>query len=184
MAFLPRSRRKDFERLQGSCRARLVSLDLPPTADLTALCEHLSQRRSRKISLLPMPLGVDRPCGLWLSMADTDLIAYEANTARMHQEHIIAHELAHIICEHRSNEAINTADAQLLFPDLDPGLVREMLHRSHYSNDQEQEAEVMATMLLRSLRGASSAAAAGESELVSRLEQTLLPPRSERTNHA
>jgi hypothetical protein len=57
------------------------------------LVEHLSRRRDRLIHLVPMPMGGDRPSGIWLALAALDVVVYEADTSRTHQEHIIAHEL-------------------------------------------------------------------------------------------
>ncbi|MEV4642155.1 hypothetical protein AB0J80_32880 [Actinoplanes sp. NPDC049548] len=165
-----------FRRLRRHCASRLAALELPATADLTVLCEHLARRRGRPIRLLPMPLSEARPCGLWLALPDVDLIAYESGTNRLHQEHIVAHELAHLICGHANLSGGPGLDTRALFPDLDPKLVRALLQRSHYSDDQEQEAEVMASMLLSRL-SRPPAAPDGPAGVTSRLAQALLPPR-------
>jgi hypothetical protein len=164
-----------FRRLRRHCASRLASLDLPPTADLTVLCEHVARRRDRPIRLLPMPLHEARPCGVWLALPDADLIAYEAGTNRLHQDHIVAHELAHLICGHANLAGAPRLDTRTLFPDLDPKLVRAFLQRTHYSDDQEQEAEVMASLLLSRL-SRRYATPGGHAELTSRLAQALLPP--------
>ncbi|MFD0415283.1 hypothetical protein [Streptomyces sp. NPDC127108] len=81
-------------------------------------------------------------------MDSADFIIFEAKTTRPHQEHIIAHELAHIICGHRSSSPLDEATARLMFPDLNPALVRDMLARTEYSEIQEQEAEMTASLII------------------------------------
>ncbi|BFU47388.1 hypothetical protein [Krasilnikovia sp. MM14-A1004] len=92
--------------------------------------------------------------GVWVTTHDTDLVLYEAATSTPHRHHIIAHELAHMLCGHSGVEAIDDEAARLLFPDLDPALVQQMLRRSGYPHRDEQEAEVVATVLLERLNRA------------------------------
>ncbi|OON74060.1 toxin [Streptomyces tsukubensis] len=142
--------------LRRDCRQRLEGLALPRTYDVRSLCEHVGRARGRTIHLLPMHLDAAGPCGIVLSLPGADYVVYEVQTSRHHQEHIIAHELAHLICGHRTADhahATTSGDtADRLFPDLDPGLVQDLLYREHYSDVQEQEAEVMAFLIGTGLR--------------------------------
>jgi len=174
---------RQFKRLQHRCEARLAALRMPSTVDIGELCEYLGQLRRRPIRLVPMPLHEARSCGVWLALPDADLIAYEENTSRMHQDHIVAHELSHLICGHSNTGASGESDTLQLFPDLDPAMVRALLQRSHYSTDQEREAEVMASLLLRTL-SRPPAGHGGHTDLTSRLEQALIPPRQGRRTGA
>jgi hypothetical protein len=144
-------RRGLFTRLVQDCERRLDALHLPPSASMTALCDHISGSRGRPVCLVSVDLGGARPSGLWLAAPEADLIAYDATTSRLHQRHIIAHELAHIICDHRAVEPIDDDTARVLFPDLDPQLVRESLRRTSYSDVQEMEAEITASLILASV---------------------------------
>ncbi|GGQ79506.1 toxin [Couchioplanes azureus] len=164
-----------FRTLRRRCRRRLTALDLPATPSMAALCEQLARRRRRPIHLLAMPAQDAQPCGVWLSLSDADVIAYEAGTNSRHQDHIIAHELAHLICGHSMMDGSGPLDTRRLFPDLDPAMVRALLQRGHYSDEQEQEAEVMASLLLS--RARRTAVAPGGTELTTRLAQALLPPQ-------
>ncbi|MET8183986.1 hypothetical protein [Streptomyces sp. NPDC005336] len=83
-----------------------------------------------------------------MALDTADLIIFEANTTRPHQDHIVAHELAHMICGHRDSTSLDAATAQLIFPNLNPAFVRDMLQRKNYSDTQEREAELMATLIL------------------------------------
>lgn len=167
-----------FRRLRRRCAARLAALHLPATGSMTMLCAHIGQQRNRPIRLLMMPLHEARPCGIWLSLPDVDLIAYEANTSPMHQDHIIAHELAHVVCGHSVLGADRRLDSRQFFPDLDPGLVRALLGRSHYSDEQEREAEVLASLLLSRV-DRTPADRGGDNALTLRLKEALLAPNHE-----
>ncbi|MGI5213478.1 hypothetical protein [Plantactinospora sp. CA-290183] len=174
-----------FRRLRRRCTARLAALRLPDTASMATLCAQIGRQRNRPIRLLAMPLHEARPCGIWLSLPDADLIAYEANTTRMHQDHIVAHELAHVICGHSVLGDERRLDTRALFPDLDPALVRTLLGRSHYSDEQEREAEVLASLLLSRV-DRTPADPGGDTELTLRLKEALLAPnnRGRRTDDA
>ncbi|MGW8763458.1 hypothetical protein ACWGN5_13255 [Streptomyces sp. NPDC055815] len=89
-------------------------------------------------------------CGLLVSLGDADHIFYESSTNALHQKHIILHELAHLLLGHGST-ADDTASlgVERLFPGLDPAMVRRLLARGRtdYSQVQEREAELLATMI-------------------------------------
>jgi hypothetical protein len=140
-----------FTRLVQDCERRLRTLHLPPSASMTALCAHIGGLRGRPIQLVPVDLGGAQPSGLWVAVAEVDVIAYELATSRLHQKHIIAHELAHIICDHRTVEPLDDDTARMLFPDLDPQLVRNSLRRNSYADVQEMEAEITASIILASV---------------------------------
>ncbi|MCJ1675980.1 toxin [Streptomyces sp. APSN-46.1] len=179
-------RRSQLKRLRKAGAQRLAELGLPKVSGVDELCRYLGEIRDRPITLVPMPMPSTHPCGMWVAARDEDLIFYDANTTSAHQEHIILHELGHIICCHRGAGGLDEAAARLLFPDLDPDLVRDMLLRATYDDVQEQEAEIIAYLLSQRMGGATgqqhgepSAAEAGEggdpgkSAMLSRIERTL-----------
>jgi hypothetical protein len=143
--------RRRLKELRRSCEARLRDLDVPMAGGVAELCARLAERRGRPIHLIPMAMPATHPCGFWVATDDADFILYEADTSRTHQEHIVAHELAHLICCHRGTVTLDEASARTLFPDVDPQVVRDMLGRAAYTDDQEREAEVMASVLLERL---------------------------------
>jgi hypothetical protein len=85
---------------------------------------------------------------MWISTNMGDFVIYEARTTRAHQEHIIAHELAHILCGHWAVDDAENNVLRQLFPDIAPEVVRRVLLRTRYSDVNEQEAEMMASLLL------------------------------------
>jgi hypothetical protein len=84
--------------------------------------------------------------GAWIRAPGADIIVYERNTTRLHQEHIALHELSHIICGHET-PILHSELASQLFPDLRPDVVRGVLQRQSYSNEEELEAEIQASVI-------------------------------------
>ncbi|MFF9978461.1 toxin [Streptomyces erythrochromogenes] len=179
-------RRSQLKKLRKAGAERIAELDLPKATDVAELCRHLGEARGRPILLVPMQMPSSHPCGMWVAARDEDLIFYDANTTSAHQEHIILHELGHIICCHRGAGGLDETAARLLFPNLDPELVRDMLLRAAYDDVQEQEAEIIAYLLSQRMGGtaggrdgaapsgeAGAAGDPGTSAMLSRIERTL-----------
>ncbi|WP_305785980.1 hypothetical protein [Symbioplanes lichenis] len=112
-------------------------------AFLAAYSEHFSGRPIELLALAPdeMPAGV---CGLWLAMAGRDVIGFPAGVGRTHRDHIVLHEVGHMLAGHTS-----ISGPAALLPDLDPEMVRAVLGRSVYDDVQEQEAELIASLILQ-----------------------------------
>ncbi|WP_018680939.1 hypothetical protein [Actinokineospora enzanensis] len=148
---MPR-RSPDLRRVRRECASLLAGLDLPTRSDLAGLCEHLAAVRGRPLHVVPVAMLASQPCGMWIATRDADWIFYDQDTTRAHQEHIILHEIGHMICCHRGGGHLDEDTAAVFFPDIDPQLVRDMLARTTYSDAQEQQAEVMAYLLAEVLR--------------------------------
>ncbi|MFE2284390.1 hypothetical protein ACFXDJ_09470 [Streptomyces sp. NPDC059443] len=84
--------------------------------------------------------------GMWVSTPMADFVIYAACATRAHQEHIIAHELGHIMCDHQSVSDMDDGILGQLFPDISPVIVRRVLQRTKYSHRNEQEAETIASL--------------------------------------
>jgi hypothetical protein len=151
------ARHDHLMRLREIGMRRIADLGLTTYPDVDALCRHLGELRERPIVLVPVMLRASDPCGMWVVARNEDLVFYDKDITRTHQEHIIMHELGHIISCHRGSGVLDDASARLLFPSLDPALVRDMLMRATYDDVQEQEAEVMAYLLAQRIVPAESA---------------------------
>jgi hypothetical protein len=139
-----------YRELRRRCDRRIRALvdagDLPDPFTLDDFIARVAARRSRRIELHPndyVPGGV---CGMWLKLADVDLIVY-ARTAPLHQEHIVLHEVGHMLADHGGQAEVSDV-TRLLMPDLDPAMVHSLLNRSSYTDAEEQEAELLATLVL------------------------------------
>jgi len=133
-------------RLHRRCLARLRDLPLPAPFDVHNLSDRIADRRGRPIRLIPVS-DLTGVCGLWIATDTTDLICYERDTTRPHQDHIILHELSHVLCDHFPVSLQGNHHTQALFPDLDPAMVRAVLGRAGYTTDEEREAETLASLI-------------------------------------
>lgn len=163
--------------LRRTCETLLSGLEPAGAADAWALCEHVGRRRGRTVRSLAMDLRGSGLHGLWIATDAEDFVVYESHTSRLHQEHIIAHELAHIVCGHHSGEQLDDSMARVLFPSIDPGAVRAVLGRCGYQAGAEQEAETMASLLLTRVRATPvepvGPAPAEAAETLARIESAL-----------
>ncbi len=144
-----------YIQLRRRCEAVLKRL-LPEPFSLDALCRRLSEQRGRPLHLHPLPAQAASAgaCGLWLATPDDDHIFFEQRTARPHQEHIVLHEIGHMLFDHHSLGSGETGGVADLLTDLSPGLVGRLLARTDYTTRQEQEAEMLAS-LIRTSEGRS-----------------------------
>lgn len=129
--------------------ARLVdTLPIPHPFDIELLCRRIAADRGRPIGLRAISMPAGGPCGLCLAAAQQDFIFFERNTSRLHQEHITLHELGHLLSGHTAAASVMPEASRLLMPNLDPAVVSQILQRTHYSEQQEQEAETIASLIL------------------------------------
>ncbi|MFD4132759.1 DUF6545 domain-containing protein [Streptomyces goshikiensis] len=99
---------------------------------------------------------MDAPCGIRLETPDTDLLFYEEATSPLHQNHILAHEISHIVCDHPGSLELDQDTLRAI--GFDPTLVRRMSGRTSYTSEDEREAEVMASVIRQLMyRGRESA---------------------------
>ena len=150
------SRNRSLRGLRRRCAARVRDLPLPDPFDVRELCRLVALRRGRAIRLLPMACGDSGMLGLWVATGSADLILYEESTTPPHQEHIILHELAHVLCDHYSAKVSVEEQMRLLMPDLDPDMVRRVLARTTYLAVEEQEAELIASLIRRKAERAAA----------------------------
>ncbi|SDZ42491.1 hypothetical protein SAMN05421504_11632 [Amycolatopsis xylanica] len=136
--------------LRRYCSKVIRDIELPRPFTAQALCDQIADRRGSTIRLkpLPRPTPPDCPTGMWLATKRGDYIYYDEQTSGLHRLHIILHEIGHMLCEH---DEVGLEDNQYLYRHLDAGdpvWIRQVLPRIRYSSRQEQEAEMVATLLL------------------------------------
>ncbi|MGH3864139.1 hypothetical protein [Actinokineospora sp.] len=153
------------------CRTLVDGLALPRPFSVSALVEMLAEQRQRPIDIGTLPAGLTvNACGAWLHLADRDVIFVEAKTSPFHRDHIVLHEIGHMLCDHRSKADDIVADLGRFLPDLSPALVRRLLARTSYSTDEEQEAELVASLIRIT---AQAQAPGGSTGALSELEAAL-----------
>ncbi|GAA3580014.1 hypothetical protein GCM10022222_76000 [Amycolatopsis ultiminotia] len=146
-------------RTRARRRVRGLLREVPPPRpwSMNDWIDRLERHRGRDIDLLAVRYAPGRPSGAWQRHDSYDLVAYAAGTSTLHQDHIIAHEIAHLLCEHRGECVLSEAEAARLAPDLSAHLLSHLLTRVTTDSD-EYEAELMAVLLM-------SAATADEAPL-------------------
>ncbi|GAA0313748.1 ImmA/IrrE family metallo-endopeptidase [Streptomyces polychromogenes] len=157
-----RTLRRRLKKVRRTCEGLLSEWGMEHGCGIDELHAYLSEQRGRPIHLIPTAFPERHLFGIWLKTDDFDIIAFEKAASASHKEHIIAHELAHIAFDHKGSLQLDrtdsgarepegaggAAEAGLLFSDVDPEAVRSVLMRSRYSDDEEQEAETMASLIL------------------------------------
>jgi hypothetical protein len=127
----------------------MSSVTAPQPCDVRALCREIAERRDRPIHLVPASLPSAALCGLWISSERADYLVYEQATSPVHQEHIILHELSHLLCGH-SGIATESLDRSIGRSSVGQ-LGGSTPARTRYSATEELEAELLASMLCQRL---------------------------------
>lgn len=87
-------------------------------------------------------------------MPADDVIYVEEKTSRLHRDHIVLHEIGHLLRDHPGPGGAHPL-ARVL-PDLSPELIERLLTRTAYTTDEEQEAELIASLIRTAARAQRS----------------------------
>jgi hypothetical protein len=139
----------DDDRLRSHCENFARSLSIPRPFDLSEFCHHLGDERGTRIVLLSRVTTAGSPCGMVISTPTTEYLFYELNTSRVHQEHIVLHEIGHLIFDHRGESPVDEEFIRSVLPDITPGTATRVLGRAAYSRVEERQAEMFATVVLQ-----------------------------------
>jgi hypothetical protein len=148
-------------RRRARCEAAADVVAIPRPFDLDALCEGIAAQRGRPLRLVALEGAPDSsmPCGVLVATESADLIFYEPATSALHKLQIVLHELAHLLLGHGAPDADRPAYATRLLPDtedcednedglgIDLDQVLHILGRTSYSDNEEKDAELLATIL-------------------------------------
>ncbi|WP_328607285.1 hypothetical protein OG943_46695 [Amycolatopsis sp. NBC_00345] len=141
------------EQLWRRCRRLAATAALPEPFDSERFVAGIAADRGRPIELMPVNTPSGGPCGLLMSTERADYILYPTNTTALHRRHILLHEVGHLLCGHVGSDAgadgaaIDSAASRQLMPSLSAELVRRVLGRTTYTAVEEQEAELVASLI-------------------------------------
>lgn len=146
------------------------TVPIPQPWDLTSYVAEVAAHRGRPITLHPIDTtvlsgsGCGTGSGLWIAKRDADVIVYGADTTPWHAEHIVVHELGHMLLGHGTMSAhadhprpalpahMLAAVSELL-PSISPESIAHVLGRTDYGTERERDAETFADMvMLRAMR--------------------------------
>jgi hypothetical protein len=170
------------EQSRRECESLVAALDVPRPFDLNALCARIGEQRGKPIVLMATPMSTGNLCGMWMGTAKADYVFYEQDTTLLHQQHIVFHELGHILRGHAAARLLGADLAKALAPEVNTdGETPRILGRDAYTDEHEYEAELMATLMLRRVGPYAGAVAGPGGELdpadpVSRVERSLRRP--------
>ncbi|SDN06494.1 hypothetical protein [Allokutzneria albata] len=138
--------------LRHRCTQRLEGLRLPQPLSAAALRDEITRLRQRRLYLHPIVPNTGM-CGLWLETERADHIFVERRTSHAHQQHILAHELGHMLFEHSHpivDESTLVLGSGRVSSASGEDVARTLLAGSNYSSEEEAEAEMVATLILES----------------------------------
>jgi hypothetical protein len=126
----------------------LRDVDIPEPFDLGVFCENLATRRGRRLHLHPYDVSISGqlPCGFYLAVRDEDHIFFDGRTSPLHRDHIVLHEIAHMLFGHGTDSGLREAAGRLM-PSIDQHTIETMLARTSYTTEHEHEAELLATLI-------------------------------------
>lgn len=137
-----------FKKIRQECTKLVDELTLPRPFSARALCKILSEQRQRPIYLLEMKKSPEGVSGSWVATEKADYIYFESQTTRLHQEHIILHEVGHMLYPHSGAQVLDEESRRLLLPSLDPKMIDRVFARTSYTTLEEQQAELVASLVL------------------------------------
>jgi hypothetical protein len=147
--------------LRARCRNLADGLRLPEPFSAAGLAGVVAAARGRPLELIALAALEWTPCGVLIATDHADYIGYPAAATALHSQHIVLHEISHLLCGHLDSRAAGAELPPALLTHVPPGLVRRVLGRSEYDDAQEQEAEVLASLIALRAGAARGPAAAG-----------------------
>jgi hypothetical protein len=135
------------------CGELVGGIDLPAPAEpadlYSALCKGMSKHRGRPVRYRTASFPPGTASGLWLDMAEQDLVVIEERTAPDHQLVILGHELWHMKAGHCSHHVEGAAvAARLLCDEADlQATVLKVAARTRFDQAEENEAESFGLLL-------------------------------------
>jgi hypothetical protein len=149
------------------CEARLRHISIPIPFDIAIFTDAIANRRGRPIALQPIRQSGE-VSGAWVSMHSVDIVFFEERTSPLHRLHIIVHELSHVLCDHHGI-ALDIDGLQSLLRSPAPVKRLRALQRTQYSDEEEQEAEILATLILEYANHAQANIATGDPHIAGTL---------------
>ncbi|MEU9332603.1 toxin-antitoxin system, toxin component [Streptomyces sp. NPDC048290] len=173
-----------MRRLCGELVAELILPAPAPPADLyRALCAAMSRRRGRPVLFRTAVFPRSAASGLWIDLADQDLVVVEERTAPDHQLVILGHELWHMAAGHHGHPVQGAEVAARLLRDTADlqAAVRAVAARTRFDLAEERDAEVFGLLLASRCRGwlAGAEQRGQRDDLAGRIEASLGYPGRE-----
>ncbi|MBA8824244.1 hypothetical protein FHX42_001573 [Saccharopolyspora lacisalsi] len=137
---------REEARLRRQLRSTLRRAGIAEPTDMLEVCERLSAIWPVPIVAAPFDLPAHGPFGLTIRYApepqdEAIYILYQRVATPLHQQHVVAHELGHVLGGHPLDPVDDLSE-------IDPNGSTGTLRRTSYNSRVEREAETIATVLL------------------------------------
>lgn len=164
--------------MRGQVRTALHAIQalIPVPWDLELLVSRIALDRGRPIHLVgvQIPVTARELTGAWWATPDVDYICYDRSASPAVREQTIAHELGHLLMDHRqqaSGAAHRPAVIDVLAAaSVSPTLIKNFLGRTVYEDATEAAAEEFGTRLVQEGRRRR---AGGDGDALGRLTDSL-----------
>lgn len=135
-------------RIPQAVKAALRALPPPRPFDLGLYLWQLQEHRNRPIHIHDLPTSaVAALCGAWIAFQGVDHVFVDPAAAGRHRDHIIAHEIAHMLLNHRPSTTLNHGARRTLLDMIGaPPTLRVSTRAGH--DRHERAAELFATLAL------------------------------------
>ncbi|MFB7474299.1 regulator component [Kitasatospora sp. NPDC056184] len=148
-----RSASRSFQEgiVYAACEDRLNDLLplLPHRFTEYELVEAVSTLIGRPIIVEPRDMKGNFACGLRERYSDREVISYEITASPLHRIQIIAHELGHILCRHPGSIRLADIPSDEELADSTDWSILGISARTSYETEDEQEAELMASLIIQ-----------------------------------
>jgi hypothetical protein len=139
--------------IQRRCRRLIEDLAIPTPITMIRLVEAAARRQNKPIELFAVSGAPPAICGGLLRNPAFDCILYATDATPLHQLHMVAHEVAHLLLRHHGGApTIDVAQVQALVPGLPEHVVDYVVERLVNEPDptdrQETEAETFALLIV------------------------------------
>ncbi|MCG6497030.1 regulator component [Kitasatospora sp. A2-31] len=137
--------------MYAACEDRLSDLFplLPHRFTEEELVQAVSTLIGRPIIVEPRDMKGNFACGLRERYSDREVISYEITASPLHRIQIIAHELGHILCGHPGSIRLADIPSDEELTDMTDWSILGVSARTSYESKDEQEAELMASLLIQ-----------------------------------
>lgn len=125
--------------------ARLPELPVP--WDIAELCERLAVLRGRPVIVREMDIPA-LPFAFWRGTDSADFIVHRTGMTGYYRDHVILHEVCHMLAGHNVTETGGTQADSRTDEDINEQLLEQAAHNPH-TTEQEELAERFATTVLR-----------------------------------
>ncbi|MFI9510089.1 hypothetical protein [Nocardia sp. NPDC052566] len=143
--------------MEARFRDAARTVPLPSPWNLSAYLADVAAHRGRSITLRPVPAAMlaetgCRGSGLWVARKHDDIIVYDAAATDRNIDHIVLHEVGHMLLGHGKDDAEPAAPLAptlaALLPSISPHSIRHVLGRNDFGEANERDAEVFADMTM------------------------------------